>query len=159
MTSTAADDEDVRRIFDLLASMDGACSGYMDDEDVQAVRRVAVAIGADPRDATPSDHLAHYGHVPAFIREISTALRVDSREDAVAHSPEALRLYDIHAAEYLARRRAIAPSRPMADVVTVSPGVVRYEGPLTIPGIVKAYEECGLCRTNVDAPVHRPWVG
>jgi hypothetical protein len=159
MTNSAADDEDVRRIFDLLVSMDGACSGYMDDEDVQAVRRVAVAIGVDPRDATPSDHLKHYCHVPAEVRVTSRTLKVDSRAAAAEHSPEALRLYDIRAAEYLATRHAGAAWRPVPNVVTVSSGVVRYEGPLSIPGIVVTYEECGLCRTNIDAPVHRPWAG
>jgi hypothetical protein len=54
--------EDAQRIFDLACSLDNACSGCMDSDDVAAMRRLAVAIGADPAVCTDEEFRAQYPH-------------------------------------------------------------------------------------------------
>ncbi len=54
--------EDAQCIFDLALSMDGACSGYMETDDVKAMRRLAIALGIDPIEATPEEFVSQFPH-------------------------------------------------------------------------------------------------
>lgn len=57
--------EDAQRIFDIAVAMDTACSGFMDSEDVTAMRKLAVLLGVDPKVCTPSEYMHLYPH--AFV--------------------------------------------------------------------------------------------
>lgn len=58
--------EDARRIFDLAVGMDEACSGYgsgyMETDDVHAMRRLAVAIDVDPAVCTSLEFVTQFPH-------------------------------------------------------------------------------------------------
>lgn len=54
--------EDAQRIFDLAVGADSACSGYMDLDDVRAMRRLANAIGADPAVCTGDEFTTQFPH-------------------------------------------------------------------------------------------------
>jgi hypothetical protein len=54
--------EDAQRIFDLAVGADSACSGYMDSDDVAAMRRLAVAIGVDPAECTGPEFTTQFPH-------------------------------------------------------------------------------------------------
>lgn len=53
---------DAQRIFDLAVAADQACSGYMDSDDVAAMRRLAVALGVDPRVCTGEEFVSQFPH-------------------------------------------------------------------------------------------------
>lgn len=54
--------DDLRATFDIaVGSMDFG-SGFLDDAEVQTLRRVAVVIGVDPMEATPSMFASKYPH-------------------------------------------------------------------------------------------------
>jgi len=54
--------QDLRDVFDIaVASMDFS-SGFLDNREVDALRRIAVAIGVDPMSATPSNFVRSYPH-------------------------------------------------------------------------------------------------
>jgi hypothetical protein len=54
--------DDLRAVFDIaVGSMDFG-SGFLDDAEVETLRRVAVVIGVDPMEATPSIFAAKYHH-------------------------------------------------------------------------------------------------
>ena len=46
-------DEDVRVLFDIATNSLDFGSGFLDDEEVETLRRVAVMLGVDPKLATP----------------------------------------------------------------------------------------------------------
>lgn len=76
--------EDARRIFDIACSMDQACSGYMDTDDVKAMRRFAVALGVDPAECTGSEFVSQFPHAFASSPMSLNSLRdwvVETRED------------------------------------------------------------------------------
>lgn len=56
--------EDLRHLFDLAVDTPLVCSGSFDTEDVDLLRRVAVAIGVDPNspDVTPDEFISQYPH-------------------------------------------------------------------------------------------------
>lgn len=54
--------EDAQRIFDLAVGADSACSGYMDLDDVKAMRQLAVALGVDPAVCTGSEFTTQFPH-------------------------------------------------------------------------------------------------
>lgn len=47
-------------VLDFACKADSACSGYADDEEVDALRSVAVALGLDPMEVTPSNFRCKY---------------------------------------------------------------------------------------------------
>ena len=55
--------EDAQRIFDLAVGADSACSGYMDTDDVRAMRQLAEALGVDPAVCTSSEFVTQFPHV------------------------------------------------------------------------------------------------
>lgn len=56
--------EDGRILFDALSSSLDFGSGFLDTEEVEALRRLAVSIGIDPMEATPSEFRQSYKHLP-----------------------------------------------------------------------------------------------
>lgn len=54
--------EDLKVLFDALVSSMDFGSGFLDTEEVNALRNVAVLLGVDPTDATPSEFAAQYPH-------------------------------------------------------------------------------------------------
>lgn len=54
--------DDAQRIFDLAVGADQAASGFMETDDVAAMRRLAVAIGADPKECTGVEFVAQFPH-------------------------------------------------------------------------------------------------
>jgi hypothetical protein len=50
-------------VFDALCQSLDFGSGFLDDEDVEGLRAVAVALGVDPMVATPADWVHRYPHV------------------------------------------------------------------------------------------------
>jgi hypothetical protein len=54
MSDTVTIPRDVlQKVLDFAVSADSACSGYADDEEVEALRAAAVALGVDPIAVTP----------------------------------------------------------------------------------------------------------
>lgn len=64
--------EDARILLDLAVQMDNACSGWMDSDDVAALRRLAVAAGVDPATCTPTEYRADFPH--AYVHGESSDL-------------------------------------------------------------------------------------
>ncbi|MEV0267734.1 hypothetical protein AB0H43_03080 [Hamadaea sp. NPDC050747] len=54
--------KDLRGLFDRLVDSMDFGSGFLDIEDVETLRRVAVVLGVDPMAATPSEFAAGYRH-------------------------------------------------------------------------------------------------
>jgi hemin uptake protein HemP len=54
--------ETAQRVFDALVSSMDFGSGFLDSDDVKALRALAVAIGVDPNTATPSEFVSQYPH-------------------------------------------------------------------------------------------------
>lgn len=63
--------EVARIIFDLAVSADSACSGYMDTEDVLAMRHLAGLLGVDPAVCTGSEFAAQFPHTFDGIRPLN----------------------------------------------------------------------------------------
>ena len=59
--------ETAQRIFDALTSSMDFGSGFLESDDVEALRALAVAIGVDPAKGTPHEFAAQYPH--AFVGE------------------------------------------------------------------------------------------
>jgi hypothetical protein len=59
--------EDARILYDLSVGGLGFGSGFFDTEDTECCRRLAVAIGLDPMEATPDEFTGTYKHVPAPV--------------------------------------------------------------------------------------------
>lgn len=65
---TLIDDRLLRVLFDVATGSMDFGSGFLDDEEVAALREVAVLIGADPDDATPEKFRCKYrGHHNAHV--------------------------------------------------------------------------------------------
>ncbi len=103
--------EDAQRIFDLAVSADNACSGYMDLDDVTAMRRLAVTLGVDPGQCTGMEFVTRFPHrynatrtnVPMHRRMITEA-----REDT-EHSVNIIVRRPETDAEVLARLHEVLP--------------------------------------------------
>jgi len=54
--------EDLRALFDIATCSMDFSSGFLDTEEVNTLRRIAVLIGVDPMDATPYAFAAQYPH-------------------------------------------------------------------------------------------------
>jgi len=54
--------EDVKALLDMATSSMDWGSGFLDHDEVAVLRRVAVAIGSDPIDATPNEWRSQYAH-------------------------------------------------------------------------------------------------
>lgn len=54
--------EDLRALFDLAVNSLNFGSGFWDTDDTNAARRIAVALGVDPMEATPSEFRRQYKH-------------------------------------------------------------------------------------------------
>lgn len=52
--------DDIKAVIDMALVGDRACSGHLDDEEVDTLRRLAVAAGLDPMDATPYNYACKY---------------------------------------------------------------------------------------------------
>lgn len=65
--------EDAQRIFDVAVGADSACSGYMETDDVHAMRRLAVALGVDPNECTPDQFASQYPH-PHKRRQVNAVM-------------------------------------------------------------------------------------
>lgn len=57
-----------RKVFDTAVDSMDFGSGFLDDEEVLALREFAVAIGVDPMTATPYGFSAKYNHVFVLSR-------------------------------------------------------------------------------------------
>lgn len=55
-------DSTLRTLFDALTNSLDFGSGFLDSEDVEALRSIAVMIGVDPMHGTPSEFAAQYPH-------------------------------------------------------------------------------------------------
>lgn len=55
--------EALRILFDAVTNSLDFGSGYLDSEDVEALREIAVILGVDPWVATPSEHRRNYPHL------------------------------------------------------------------------------------------------
>ena len=53
-------DDDIRILFDAAINSLDFGSGFLDNEEVEALRRVAVYLGVDPVEATPRNFIATY---------------------------------------------------------------------------------------------------
>lgn len=74
--TTTLPTEDLRDIFDIaVGSMDFG-SGFLDTDCVEALRRIAVALGVDPMTATPSGFATQYPHEFRENRQLSGQLAV-----------------------------------------------------------------------------------
>lgn len=54
--------KDVQHMFDLIVGSLDYGSGFLDTDDVNTTRRVAVMLGRDPMDGTPSSQARNYVH-------------------------------------------------------------------------------------------------
>jgi hypothetical protein len=72
--------EDAQRLFDALANSMDFGSGFLESDDVEALRALAVAIGVDPQKGTPDEFAAQYPH--AFDGE-TDRMRVAQMYDAL----------------------------------------------------------------------------
>jgi hypothetical protein len=53
-------DDDIRILFDTAVGSMDFSSGFLDNEEVEVLRKVAVYLGRDPKEATPSNFLETY---------------------------------------------------------------------------------------------------
>ncbi len=53
---------DLKILFDALVTSMDFGSGFLDTEEVEALRNVAVLLGVDPTDATPTEFAAQHPH-------------------------------------------------------------------------------------------------
>jgi hypothetical protein len=54
--------DDLRALFDIATSSVSFGSGYLETDEVELLRKIAVLIGVDPWEATPSSFRRHYSH-------------------------------------------------------------------------------------------------
>ncbi len=54
--------EDLKVLFDALVTSMDFGSGFLDTEEVNALRNIAVLLGVDPTDATPTEFASQYPH-------------------------------------------------------------------------------------------------
>lgn len=54
--------KDLRSLFDMVCTSMDFGSGFLDTDDVEITRRVAVLLEVDPIEATPSNHRQSYKH-------------------------------------------------------------------------------------------------
>lgn len=120
--------EDAQAVFDALVSGLDFGSGFLDSEDVVALRNLAKAIGVDPMLATPKDFALSHTHVPALHRE-PTHMYV--------------------------RRGEMLPAgwRWLETYAPDTERGTRYAGRATMGAIMI----CEHCLQRADAPIHRPW--
>lgn len=79
--------EPAQRLFDALTGSMDYGSGFLESDDVQALRELAVAIGVDPRTATPDEFKGKYPHT--FVGETDrqqVAWMVGALTQTVAYS-------------------------------------------------------------------------
>ena len=75
--------ETAQRLFDALAGSMDFGSGFLESDDVEALRALAVAIGVDPAKGTPDEFAAQYPH--PFDGE-TERLRVAQMFDALSQT-------------------------------------------------------------------------
>lgn len=75
--------EHAQRIFDALASSMDFGSGFLETEDVEALRALAVAIGVDPNKGTPDEFKAQYPHP---FKDATDRVAVAATFGALSHS-------------------------------------------------------------------------
>lgn len=61
MADLTLDREQLQIVFDVAVGSLDFGSGFLDDEEVAGLRAVAVVLGVDPMDATPSNFMCKYG--------------------------------------------------------------------------------------------------
>src|SRR5687768_18448015 len=62
MTDTTLPTEDLKALFDIATNSLNFGSGFLDKGEVDLLRRIAVTLGADPMEGTPSCDAKHYPH-------------------------------------------------------------------------------------------------
>lgn len=73
-------------LFDAIAQSMDFGSGFLDTEEVEAMRGLAVALGIDPNKGTPSEFVKHYPHPfkpmtnPDMIERVFGIVRYEWRE-------------------------------------------------------------------------------
>ena len=60
-------DDDIRILFDVATNSLDFGSGFLDNEEVEALRRVAVYLGVDPKEATPDNFTNTYYPPPPRV--------------------------------------------------------------------------------------------
>lgn len=62
MTTTEIETEDLRALFDVAVGSLNFTSGFLDTDEVNMLRRIAVTLGVDPMTATPTQFGRQYPH-------------------------------------------------------------------------------------------------
>jgi hypothetical protein len=65
--TTPVPTNDLKALFDIAVESMDFSSGFLDDDEVAVLRRIAVSIGVDPMLGTPSNYVKKYPHV--FVGE------------------------------------------------------------------------------------------
>lgn len=66
--------EDLRALFDIAVGSLNFTSGFLDSEETEVLRRVAVAIGVDPMVGTPSEFATQYPHAFRAREDVAPVL-------------------------------------------------------------------------------------
>jgi hypothetical protein len=89
--------EEAQRLFDLAIQMDTMCSGYMETDDVELMRALAIRLGVDPKEATPSQFAGKYPHdfrpIPAKSTGVQLAWLKEGNPPGSDPSPEWLKTW------------------------------------------------------------------
>lgn len=56
------EDEELKRLFDMVVHSLDFGSGFLETDDVNLLRKIAKQIGVDPWEGTPSDFKSQYNH-------------------------------------------------------------------------------------------------
>jgi hypothetical protein len=125
---------DAQRIFDLAVGADNACSGYMDLDDVHAMRRLAVTLGVDPATCTGEEFTAQFPH-PFHPGRPDLA---PFRRTVSLNPPDT------------ANARHVSVTRPESDAEVIA----RLGG--TPDSLCDVGPWSGRCGKTADDPIHQP---
>lgn len=62
--TTPIETDDLRALFDIALKTGDFVSGLLDREEIDLLRKLAVRLGVDPMEATPSKYAGSYPHAP-----------------------------------------------------------------------------------------------
>jgi hypothetical protein len=84
MTTTPIATEDLRCLFDIVTNSMDFGSGFLDREEADLIRRVAVLLGVDPMEGTPTEFAQWYPHAfaPAAGKNRSEVCKWGCRKPA-----------------------------------------------------------------------------
>lgn len=126
--------EDAQRIFDLAVGADQMCSGYMETDDVHAMRRLAVIISVDPSVCTSSEFVTYFPH--KFKPYTRDAILDQNRERVLKRIPDTGAAWNIE---------ALIPETD--DEVIARLGIL----PTSACGLSGRW---GVCNKSADDPIH-----